>query len=353
VDGLSDILLATSILTSVLLGAGLISMGLCVLGRDVVNGVGKLWIARRIAPHVHARPRWTDWSMFREIFGFSAKTLVDGLAKVLQYQTGVMVIAAVLGPAAVAVYSRSRALILISTRFVMGFARVLVPTASALHEQGDRERLGHLLIRATKVCVYLSLLPGLTLLILGEQILHLWMGERYDNPVVLTILVLGYLPLFAQQGTYHILLGLASHGLAGLASLVGALVGAALTFLFVYGFHWGITGAAVATAVPVAVVNLLILPYAGCRAVGIPLRQYAVRCLVAPVAISLPFAGTLLASRIYVAGPAWRPLVVGLGIGVPVVAITLWLLALSAGLKRQVQTRLFGARAAPAVPSEL
>src|SRR5205085_8587456 len=115
-------------------GVGLKAMGLCVLGRHVLNCVGKYWLAWRLLPDASFRPDWTDWPLYREIFGFSAKSFLDIAAKLLQHQGPAAVIALWIGPAAVALYSRPRALIVISTRLVMGFTRVLVPAASALNE---------------------------------------------------------------------------------------------------------------------------------------------------------------------------------------------------------------------------
>src|SRR5262249_42866693 len=151
-----------------------------------------------------------------------------------------LVIAAFIGPAALALYSRPRALILITTRFVMGFARVLVPAAAAFHDERDHRGLRHLLVGSTRYAMFLTLPPALVLLILGRAIVGVWMGDPvYGDNNVLLILVLGYLPLFAQQATYHILLGLASHGLAGAASMIGSVLAAGLSILFVGVLGWG------------------------------------------------------------------------------------------------------------------
>ena len=86
----------------------------------------------------------------------------------LQYQVGPLVISTVIGPAALALYSRPRALILITTRFVMGFARVLVPAASAFHGQQDHKGLGELLVRSSRYSMFLALPPALVLTDLGS-----------------------------------------------------------------------------------------------------------------------------------------------------------------------------------------
>jgi O-antigen/teichoic acid export membrane protein len=141
---------------------------------------------------------------------------------------------------------------------------------------------------------------------------------------VLLILALGYLPLFSQQATYHILLGLASHGLAGTASLVGSAVGAVLSILFVGVLGWGIEGAALATAIPVFVINLCVLPYAGCRVAGLPLRRYLRQSLVSPVLSVIPFGLVLLAARAWLPDDPKAQLLVALIAGAPVLALVYW-----------------------------
>lgn len=337
VDALSDVFMVAAVLSCVLFGAGLKVMGLFVVTRELLNGIAKYWWARRIAPQLRVRPRWADWPMFHEILGFSAKTAVAALSTVLQYQVGVLVVLTVIGPAALALYSRPRALIGITTRFVMGFARVLVPAASAFHDQQAPKALGELLIRSTRYGLFLALPPALAMLITGGALMRVWMGDRsYADNNVLLILVIGYLPLFAQQPTYHILLGLASHGLAGMASLIGSIVGAVLSILFVGGFRWGIDGAALATAIPVFLVNLCVLPYAGCRAARLPLLRYLRETLLTPLLSVVPFAVVLLAARAWLPDDARAQLVVGLLAGAPVLAVVYWFTAVPAHLKQRI-----------------
>jgi O-antigen/teichoic acid export membrane protein len=340
IDAASDVLMVAGVLWCVLLGAGLSVMGLCVLARELVNGAAKYWWAGRLVPGLRIRPRWSDWTTFSEIAGFSAKTLVEAVSKLLQYQVGVLVVATVLGPAALALYSRPRALILITTRFVMGFARVLVPTASALHDRHVPKARGELLIRSTRYGLFLALPPALLMLIMGDAILLVWMGDRsYADSNVLPILVVGYLPLFAQQPTYHILVGLASHGLAGMASLIGSIVGAIMSILFVGVFGWGIEGAALATALPVFLVNLLVLPYAGCKAARLPLLRYLRESLPSPLLSVAPFAIALLVARAWLPHDATAQLLGGLLAGLPTLALVYWFTAVPDQLKTRILRR--------------
>jgi O-antigen/teichoic acid export membrane protein len=219
----------------------------------------------------------------------------------------------------------------------MGFARVLVPAASTFHDQQAPKALGELLIRSTRYGLFLALPPALGMLILGGAILRVWMGDwSFANNNVLLILVIGHLPLFAQQPTYHILLGLASHGLAGTASLIGSILGAVLSILFVGVFGWGIDGVALATAIPVLFVNLCVLPYAGCKAAQLPLLRYLRETLPTPLLSVVPFAIVLFAARAWLPEDAKAQLLVGLLAGGPCLAVVYWFTAVPAHLKRRI-----------------
>ncbi|MDO8480153.1 MAG: lipopolysaccharide biosynthesis protein [Candidatus Rokubacteria bacterium] len=338
IDGFSDVLLVVAVLASVLSGAGLKVMGFCVLARELLNGLAKYWCAGKIAPQVSIRPRWVDRSMFREIFGYSAKTMMHICADLLQITP--LVVVTVIGPAALALYSRPRALIQVTTRFLMAFTRVLVPVASAFHGKQDRQELGELLVRSTRYVMFLALPPVLVMLILGQALLRVWMGDRsYADNHVLLILVLGYLPLFAQQATSFILFGLASHGLTGAASLSGSLLGAGLSILFVGMLGWGIDGAALAAAIPIFVVNLCVLPYAGCRAVHIPLLRYVRDSIVSPLFSVIPFAAVLLTVRLSFPGKPTAQLLVGLFAGSLVLAPVYWHTLVPVDLKQRISRR--------------
>jgi len=175
--------------------------------------------------------------------------------------------------------------------------------------------------------------------ILGHAIMRIWMGDQvYADNNVLLILVLGYLPLFTQQATYHILLGLGAHGLAGTAALIGSLVGAGLSILFVGVLGWGIEGAALATAIPVFAVNLCVLPYAGCRAAGLPLLRYLRESVLSPLLSVIPFGVVLFAARVWLFDDPKAQLLAGLFLGAPVLAVCYWSF-MPADLKQRILHR--------------
>ena len=350
VEIVADIGVVVGVIISLYAGWGLYGMAASVGGRQIMDLIAKRHLSHRLCPELHLRPRWTDWTRMREVAGYGSKTLTDSVATIIQGQVIVALVLFYHDMAAVAVFARSVALIRITTRFVMGFARILVPKAGEAHELGDKAALKHLLVEGTRVSIFLALPVVVLLVVMGGPILRLWMGGDYADPTVLIILVMGYLPFFAQRGTWHVLLGVGAHGLPALASLVGAVATVALSFLFLGVADSGLPGAALAVALPIGLVNLLVLPYAGCRAVGIAPSRYWLDSLRGPVVTVLPFGAVLLASRLVFADRPLLALLAGLLVGGPVLLITYWRFVLPSGLKARLGR--LRPRASPAAPPE-
>lgn len=133
VEIIADICMVAAIFIAVVAGAGLKVMAVCVAARHVVDLLAKWVIAHRLCPELHLRPRWADWPRFKEIARYGAKTMVATVAEVILVQGVVLIILYYHNAAALALFARPLALIRHTKRFVMGFARVLVPKAAEAH----------------------------------------------------------------------------------------------------------------------------------------------------------------------------------------------------------------------------
>jgi O-antigen/teichoic acid export membrane protein len=341
VEIVGDVVMLVTLFATLWLGGGLRIMAMCVAGNEIIRWWGKRYYFYQLCPQVRIRPRWTDWKMFREVAAYGTKTLGDALADIIVAQGTIAILAFYHGAAVVPLFARSRNLIRVATRFVLGYARVLVSKAGELYESGDRTRLAGLLVEGTRTGLYLALPVATVFLIMGSPLLRRWMGDEFADPTVLMILAAGYLPFHVQRSTYHFLLGIGKHGRAALATLIASVVTVGLCFVFVGVLGWGVIGAAIAVAVPVGFVNLVVIPWVGCRVVGIPVLKYWSQCVGGPVMSVLPFAGVLMASRLMLPERPYVSLAVGMAVGGPVLLVVYWRSALPAGLKTRLQRLVF------------
>ncbi len=346
VEIIADIGIVAAILIVLFAGYGLRAMAVCVFVRTVFDLVFKAAISHRLYPRLRIRPRWTDWQVMRHIIGFGGKTMAHTFAVIVFNQAAAAILMAYQGAVAVAMFSRPRALIRFATRFLMGYARVLAPKANELHQQGRKQELAELYINGTRSMLFLALPIIAGLFILGRPILHAWMGEAYADPTVLTILVVGFTPYFVQLITWHVLLGLGAHGLPSIADFVGSLVSVGLLILLVGYWNWGLVGAAISLALPVALVNTVVYPLAGCRVIELTFLRYVSKSLPGPMLAIIPFVGVLMACKTWLADRPVVCLLTGAVAGGLVLLPVYWHMALPPNVKRKLILRFFPRRTA-------
>jgi O-antigen/teichoic acid export membrane protein len=125
----------------------------------------------------------------------------------------------------------------------------VVPTAGRYAEAGDQRRMRELAVRGTRYTLALVVPLCVTLMVLAEPLLEVWLGERYGSgATALTILVSYWLLFGGLVVTPGFLVG------AGRARDVGLITASAAVLNLILAL-WltpslGIEGPALATAIP-------------------------------------------------------------------------------------------------------
>jgi O-antigen/teichoic acid export membrane protein len=149
---------------------------------------------------------------------------------------------------------RSAALVSLALAAV---GQVMAPRVSALYASGDRTGIERLLARGTRAAFALALPPALFLILAGSWFLGLFGHGFRGGSTALTILVVGQV-FNAATGAVGVMLVMTKHERSAiLATLSGTFLNIALCALLIPG--WGPTGAASATAVSIALINVLFI----------------------------------------------------------------------------------------------
>lgn len=282
----------------VVLGCGLVTIAATYLVGELVSGVLKLWFARRICPDWRIGWRFVRRSTIVHVITFGGKTMLGAVSRVLLYQTNAALVGYYLGVESLAIFARSRSLVLTVDRILLKMGMVFTPRASFLQARGDKSALQRSLYISVEYSLYIAIPAVLLLTILGGPILEVWMGGKFSRPGLLAILAAGHLIPLSQRGTYHILMGMGRHGWPALAQFIAALLGTALAVLLLGWSDLGLVGAAVAIVLPITVVDAVILPMVARRNLGIDMGHFLYRTWARPVTVALPFAAVLLVCRV-------------------------------------------------------
>lgn len=321
-------------------GGGLRSLALANLVGVVATELTRTPLAYRVCPGLSAHPRHARWPQARRMLLYGGKLSVIGLARVILMQGNSMMIAAYLGPASLALYSRPGALVRHVENFANKFANLLTPTASSLQGKGDMHEVRQFFLDSSRVGAYLTLPMVLFLAILGDPVLRLWMGRRYEEGLVLAILASGYMLPLAQQSVTKILAGLNLHGRVGFWSLAAAVLGLGLGVLMIGILDWGLVGGAAAVAVAYGTCNGLVIPQYACRRLGIPFGRYVRRTMLGPLASLAPFAACLVASRVFLADRPALAVLSGCAAGTLTLAPVYWYQVATPGMRARIASEL-------------
>src|SRR5262245_12728769 len=332
----SYFLTVAGMIVALLMGGGLRAMATIHFSCELVAWVARLFIAQRICPTLSVRFAHASRETSLAMFHFGAKAWVPSVVDVILNQTTNILIAAYMGPAALAIYARSRNLVKYARDLVTKMAAVLVASVSSLHAMGERDQIQELIIKATRYSAFLTLPITMLLAICGGPLVHLWLGERYANGWLVGILAAGHTGAILQLPVMAILAGMNRHGRLAIANMVGSSI-AALGVVCVLGWlKLGLVWVAFAGTWPLVVVNFIYAPGHICRRTGLAVNKYVREAFVFPLVCTLPFMICLVAARLLFSARPAMAFLVGGAIGALLLVPIYWRHVIPPSLKRKL-----------------
>jgi O-antigen/teichoic acid export membrane protein len=324
------------------LGLGIRSLAWMSLAGLVLADLNRVLCAFWLCPGMRVGPHLVRLSTIVEAFRFGIKTMAPRLGDLLLNQTSSILVASVLGPAALALYSRPKSLVQHTGMLVSKLAFVLTPTASALHTTRCHEELRELFISATRYAAYISLPLTIGLSIMGGPLLLLWMGSGYQNQMLVVLLSLGSFSMFTFLPAMSILTGLDAHGRPGMVHLLSSVCSVGLVALALGPLGMGLEGVAVAAGLPLTVAYGVYVSAYACRRLGLAWTRFLAKAFAKPLLCTAPLALSLLAARMLMRTQPLHALWLGSATGAALLATTYWRYV----LPERIKIRLFHIREA-------
>jgi O-antigen/teichoic acid export membrane protein len=272
----------------------LVSLAIVLLA-TLVFEVSVMWaVVRRRYPAVRLRVSDFDKRQIRLIFSFSVFVLVLNVGERLMFQSDALVIGAFLDVADIPYYAVANSLGLYLMEFVIAIAAVVMPTATKLQAQGQRQGLEEIFLKWSKIALSLTLMAGLFLLVLGPQFLGWWINPGYESTAgrVLQILTIGAIIYLPVRGVaLPILMGLGKPKRATAAYVVSGVVNVGMSIVLAQSM--GLVGVALGTTLPLIGYAAALLVLA-CRELGISLGRYTMYVVPRALVGAIPAAAVLL-----------------------------------------------------------
>jgi O-antigen/teichoic acid export membrane protein len=255
-----------------------------------------LYFTRRELPFLRFDARYWRIDTARTLFSFSAYSFVAQVANILKFQVDNMVVAGVVGLAAVTHYSVGGKLARSYMDTVFSLLGAFVSVFSRKEGAKDYEGLRRTFLFATRLSICLSSFIGFGLLAWGRPFIARWMGPAYlDGYTCLMALVPGLLVALWQSPSGALMYGISRHRFLAFTSVIEGIVNLALSILLAR--KYGIVGVALGTSIPMLLSKIFVQPMYVCRVAQIPISEYLRRAgrTLGSVAIALIVPGLLTA----------------------------------------------------------
>ncbi len=316
-------------------GMGIVALAAVHMVTELLGRIVRAIIAYRVCPGLRIRLHNADLKTLRSMLSFGGKMFVGRMSLVLMIQTTSVLIAAYLGPAALALFTRPRSLVRQAAVFPQKYAFMLIPSVAALAGAGKTGEVRSFVRESSRNGLWISL-PLITFLaIAGAPLIELWMGPRYAVHGLILVMTLTFAAEIAHMPLNNLLMGLNLHGRPGLVSMVAALVAIALVWVAL-ALSLGLTAVALGMCLPWFLAHGIYLPIYACRRLELPLRTFFKDVWLRPLISMIPFGLALWMGQHFFAGRPLASLMAGCVSGGCVLATCYWIWAIPRPWKHRI-----------------
>jgi len=257
----------------------------------------RFFIARRCYGRKLFERSEVAYEEIKLLFVFSLKTNAGALPPIIVIQTLNIALASVAGPAALAVYARTLALQRHASVLISSFTKLLTPTVGSLQGLGQESVYKPFFLLSMRLSLALSLPLYIALVVVGDLLLLIWMGEDYIAPGLVLLVCAGMLLPTVCTAALRILAGLNAHGTAGVISLIitMALLGAGLVVVAVYDIVWSAYVAAALLGICLTIGSAVPITILAMRRFNVSTWELLSDVLARPLLSNTPYAIVLIA----------------------------------------------------------
>ena len=316
-------------------GYGVLAVGAAGLSSAAVALVFNFVLVRKIDPDSSIAWRHTSAARMWSLVTYGFYSFLAMLGDTLRLPAQSMAIASRLTIGLITHFSVANTLMTFSREIVNGVAGPLLPRLSELDGEGNSDAFRTLFLRATKATALVSSYLAVLIILNGDTILRLWVGERFVGSYpLLVILTCAYVATLSQYPARAALQARNRHHALGWWTLVES--GLNLGLSMYWAGQYGLQGVAWGTALPMLVTSLVIVPISVTRLVGLTIVEYASSALVRPAAVG----GLLLGFVSHAIEPHGSPGIGRLAFTVGWQTLGFWILAVGLALDSRDRRQL-------------
>ena len=202
-----------------------------------------------------------DRQILKETLLFSSLWFLVALVDQIFWRSGQLVLGAVVGTAAVAVYSITMQMQVLYGWFSVIISKVFLPRLSALAATGEnREQLNAIFLKTSRLQTLISALLVSGFILVGKTFIFLWLGNGFEPAYTYGVILMLCFFIPSVQNTGLVILQ-ATNKLGFYAAFYVSLAAVSLLVSFVLAHYYGGLGCAWATGIALLLGGLVMNVY--------------------------------------------------------------------------------------------
>jgi O-antigen/teichoic acid export membrane protein len=290
-----NLLRAGLIVFFLLRGHGIVAVAAVGFGTALAGGLVNVFLASRLLHQAGLPFRFVLLAprklvaLGRRILGYGFYVIVNNVGEKIITATDAVVVGIFMPIQSVAYYAIAGSLISYLRALLGSSAQIFNPLASELHSLRQPEKVTAAFFLGVKICTLVTLPVAASFVVLGEEFIRLWMGLEFAGPSseVLAVLAVATFLAAPQYVFSSVLYGMSRHRIIAVLRVAEAVANLVLSIALVKTL--GLVGVALGTAIPSAVMVVVVLPLIAGPVVGATLPRFYSEAYLRPLVAVAPF----------------------------------------------------------------
>ncbi len=254
-------------------GYSIIALALITLFTELLGYFIIAYFALRLVPGIKIKPRYFNIHLLKQYIKYGKFAFLTAIGDMLRFRIDELVVAKFLALSVVTHYAVALRLIDYAGQFMTSVLGIFTPVFTEYHTKGDYQAIREKFLFLVEISSMLSILLGSLMIILGENFIKLWIGDKFmDAYIPLVILVVG--SVFAQfsRTCIPILYAINKHKYYAYMTIIEAFANVFLSISLIQ--YLGMTGVALGTALPAFITKIFFQPRYTCRQIQLNYSQF-------------------------------------------------------------------------------
>ena len=300
-------------------GYGLKEVVILSSANGVIGVLVSAYISKRIMPELNFIPKFFDKNYITSILKFSMYVFATKVAILVYQNFGKLIIGIFLPVKYVTIYAIGTMLSGFIYRFSGLIASPVMPASSELLAKKDTNAIRELFLRGTKYLTLLNISSVCFLGIFADNIMQIWMGEGFEESVIVfRILLLGVLLETLQHIGGNMLTGLGKPNISAYYSIGNTILTIVLSYLLLKNF--GLIGVPLGVTLAQFIFIIFFIPHL-CNIFEVRLISFLSRAIIKPILVCIPPTLSVLVLKIMLPQYGLATLVVSGGIFVLIYSV--------------------------------